>query len=505
MLQQATTRILRAPVSFFDTTPLGRITNRFSKDIDVMDNFLTESMRLASITLSMVIGTIALTIAYYYYFAIALVPICIIYISSALFYRASARELKRHEAVLRSSVFARFSEAITGTSTLRAYGVEKEFSNKLTDAIDDMDSAYFLTFANQRWLCVRLDAIGVIFVVVTGMLVVTNKFSVPPSISGLVLSYLIAVTQLLQFSVRQAADVQNNMNATERLHTYGYKIPQEASAETQGFKLPDQWPEQGEITFTDVKMRYRSGLPLVLHGLTLQIEPGERLGVVGRTGAGKSSIMATLFRMVELASGSIKIDGIDISTVGLHDLRSRMSIIPQDPTLFRGTIRSNLDPFNQHTDMELWAALRQANLVDEEDVAKQSDNRITLQTSVEAEGTNFSLGQRQLMAIARALIRNPRIIVCDEATSSIDFESDRKIQQAMAHGFKGKTLVCIAHRLKTIIGYDRVCVVEDGLVIGLGTPAELYAEGGKFRQMCDGSQIGVEEIESAQTSARLGY
>jgi len=505
MLHRAVQRILRAPISFFDTTPLGRIMNRFSKDIDVMDNNLTESMRSAGTTVSMLISIIILTIAYYYYFAVALIPLCIFYFVSAVYYRSSALEIKRHESVFRSAVFSRFNEAIVGTSTIRAYGMQKAFSKRLTDAIDDMDSAYYLTFANQRWLGVRLDVIGVVFLVVTGMLVITNQFSVSPSISGLVLSYLVSITQTLLLAVRQVADAQNNMNAVERMHHYTTSVAEEAPAETIGFDLPTSWPEHGHISFRDVQMRYREGLPVVLHSLSIDIQAGERLGIVGRTGAGKSSIMVALFRMVELASGSIVIDDIDISSVGLKDLRSRLSIIPQDPMLFRGTVRTNLDPFGQYSDLDLWTSLRRTHLVEDGEAVKVVDqddkesrnSRITLDTVVETDGANFSLGQRQLMGLARALIRGSRIIVCDEATSSIDFESDLKVQETMVEGFKGRTVLCIAHRLKTIIGYDRICVIDNGRVAELGTPLELYDGVGKFRAMCEESQITRDEIELA--------
>ena len=505
MLYRAFQRVLRAPISFFDTTPLGRIMNRFSKDIDVMDNNLTESLRSAATTVSMLISIIILTIAYYYYFAVALVPLCIFYFVSAAYYRSSALEIKRHESVFRSAVYSQFNEAIVGTSTIRAYGMQKTFSKTITDAIDNMDSAYYLTFANQRWLGVRLDIIGVVFLLVTGMLVVTNQFSVSPSISGLVLSYLVSITQTLLLAVRQVADAQNNMNAVERVHYYTTSVEEEAPAETIGFNLPASWPEHGHITFRDVQMRYREGLPMVLHSLSIDVLAGERLGIVGRTGAGKSSIMVALFRMVELASGSIVIDDVDISSIGLKDLRSHLSIIPQDPTLFRGTVRTNLDPFGQHSDLDLWASLRRAHLISDgeavavvdQDVNEGRNGKITLETIVEADGANFSLGQRQLMGLARALVRDSRIIVCDEATSSIDFESDLKVQKTMIQEFKGRTVLCIAHRLKTIIGYDRVCVIDNGCVAELGPPLELFDGGGKFRAMCDQSLITREEIELA--------
>ncbi|KAI6710055.1 ABC transporter [Diplocarpon mali] len=493
MLNRAITRALRAPMSFFDTTPLGRITNRFSRDVDVMDNNLSDAMRMYLLTMAMILSVFGLIIAYFHYFAIALGPLFLMFVFSAGYYRASAREMKRFESVLRSNVFAKFSEGLSGTACIRAYGVKDKFVVNLRDAIDEMNSAYYLTFANQRWLSTRLDVIGNLLVFITGLLVVTSRFNVSPSIAGLVLSYILAIVQMIQFTVRQLAEVENGMNATERLHYYGTQLEEEAPLHT--IEVRKSWPESGEIIFNDVQMRYRENLPLVLQGLTMHVRGGERIGVVGRTGAGKSSIMSTLFRLVELSGGSITIDGLDISTIGLQDLRSRLAIIPQDPTLFKGTIRSNLDPFNEHTDLELWSALRQSDLVSEEaSLDDKSPGRIHLDGIVEDEGLNFSLGQRQLMALARALVRGSQIIVCDEATSSVDMETDEKIQRTIAAGFRGKTLLCIAHRLRTIINYDRICVMDQGTIAELDEPYRLYEKGGIFRGMCDRSGIRKEDF-----------
>ena len=356
-----------------------------------------------------------------------------------------------------------------------------------------MNSAYYLTFSNQRWLAVRLDAIGNCLVFVTGLLIVTSRFDVNPSIGGLVLSYILSIVQMIQFTVRQLAEVENGMTSTERIHYYGTQLEEEAPLKLGDVK--ESWPEKGEIVFNEVQMRYREGLPLVLHGMSLHVKGGERIGIVGRTGAGKSSIMSALFRLVELSGGSISIDGINIATVGLKDLRTRLAIIPQDPTLFRGTIRSNLDPFDEHSDLELWSALRQADLINTDaKIGDKNPGRIHLEGIVEDEGLNFSLGQRQLMALARALVRGSQIIVCDEATSSVDMETDQKIQQTMASAFKGKTLLCIAHRLKTIISYDRICVMDQGSIAELDTPVNLWDQGGIFRGMCEQSGIRREEF-----------
>ena len=494
MLQRAMTRVLRAPMSFFDTTPLGRITNRFAKDVDIMDNNLTDAMRMYFFTLAMITSVFILIIVYFHYFAIALGPLFLMFLFSASYYRSSAREIKRHESVLRSGVFARFSEAVSGTASIRAYGLQGHFIEGLKREVDQMNSAYYLTFSNQRWLSVRLDTIGNLLVFTTGILVVTSRFNVSPSIAGLVLSYILSIVQMIQFTVRQLAEVENAMVSTERLHYYGTHLDEEPPLHLK--EVPESWPQKGEIIFDNVQMRYRAGLPLVLQGLNMTVAGGERIGVVGRTGAGKSSIMSSLFRLVELSGGSISIDGVNIASVGLKDLRTRLAIIPQDPTLFRGTIRSNLDPFNEHTDLELWSALRQSDLVGpEENVDDKTHGRIRLDGIVEEEGLNFSLGQRQLMALARALVRGSQIIVCDEATSSVDMETDQKIQRTIQTGFKGKTLLCIAHRLKTIINYDRICVMDQGTIAELDTPLRLWEEGGIFRGMCDRSGIRREDFE----------
>ncbi|KAF7562107.1 hypothetical protein G7046_g2035 [Stylonectria norvegica] len=507
MLRRAVTRVLRAPMSFFDTTPLGRITNRFSRDVDVMDNNLTDALRMFFLTMGMVTSIFVLIIAYFYWFAVALVPLYTVFILAASYYRASAREVKRYESVLRSSLFAKFGEGLSGVASIRAYGLQDRFVKDLRQSIDEMNGAYYLTFANQRWLSLRLDSIGNLLVFTVAILVVTSRFSINPSISGLVLSYILSITGVMQFSVRQLAEVENAMNAVERLYYYGTEIEEEAPLHTVDVR--PTWPEKGEIIFENVEMRYRENLPLVLRGLSMHVQGGERIGIVGRTGAGKSSIVSTLFRLVEISGGSTTIDGLNISTIGLHDLRSRLSIIPQDPTLFRGTVRSNLDPFNEHNDLELWSALRQADLVPAdgsmEESRKLDPSRIHLDSIVEEDGLNFSLGQRQLMALARALVRGSQIIVCDEATSSVDMETDDKIQATIATAFRGKTLLCIAHRLRTIIGYDRICVMDAGRIAELGTPLELWKqEGGIFRSMCDRSGIRVADIHGASEALAVG-
>ncbi|KAH8797969.1 multidrug resistance-associated protein [Xylogone sp. PMI_703] len=507
MSNEAMWQILRAPVAFFDTTPLGRIIHRFTKDLDAMDNNLTSSLQQYLIVLSALVGMFVLIIAYFYYFAIALAVCILALLWCVSYYRSSARELKRHHAILDGAVFARFNEALVGAPCIRAYGREHQFIQMLHKSIDDMDGAYFLTFADQHWLSLRLDNIGNLLNFATGILVITNRLSVSPSIGGLILSYSLSLTGIIQIVIRYFVEVDNSMSSTERLYQYTTSLVQEGPLE--GAPVRATWPERGAIRYEAVQMRYRPELPLVIDGFSLQIAGGERIGIVGRTGAGKSTIMSTLFRLTEISGGRITIDDVDISQIGIHDLRSCLAIIPQDPTLFRGTIRSNLDPFNKHTDLELWDALRQAHLNPDKAVAsevgkgKNEDNmkyevdgssnsdqlRVTLDTVVEEEGLNFSLGQRQLIALARALLRNARIVLVDEGTSSVDPKTDIHIQSTLTRGMKGKTLVAIAHRLRTVLQYDRVCVMDKGKIAELGSPLELWERGGIFRSMCDNNSI----------------
>ncbi|EEY18039.1 multidrug resistance-associated protein [Verticillium alfalfae VaMs.102] len=488
MLRQAVTRALRAPMSFFDTTPLGRITNRFSRDVDVMDNTLTDAMRMYFLTLGMIISVFALIIAFFPWFAIALVPLFFMFIFAAAYYRASAREVKRFESVLRSTVFAKFSEGLSGVASIRAYGLKQHFIEDLRNSIDEMNTAYYLTFSNQRWLSVRLDAIGNLLVLTVGILVVTSRFSVSPSIGGLVLSYILGIVQMIQFTY------------------YGTQLEEEAPLHT--IEVRPTWPEKGEIIFDNVEMRYRAQLPLVLSGLSMHVTGGERVGIVGRTGAGKSSIMSTLFRLVELSGGHITIDGIDISTIGLHDLRSRLAIIPQDPTLFPR--HRALKPRPLFMSIRIWSCgqlLRQADLVPADarpDEPRTKDSpRVHLDMVVEEGWPQLLPRPAAAYGIStRSCSRRPVLLSVTRLQALSIWRRTTRSTHTIATGFRGRTLLSIAHRLRTIIGYDRICVMDAGRIAELGTPLELWQRDGIFRGMCDRSGIRVEDIKSA--SAEMG-
>lgn len=499
MVDDATARVIEAPVSFHDTQPLGRIMNRLSRDVEVMDSQLPESVRMFLYTIAIVTSIIVLLSVYFHWFLVAPPPLAAAFLYATAYYRSSATQLKRHEATLRGVMFARFGESVTGVPTIRAYGVQSQAIKRVYDAIDDMDAAYLLTLTNQRWVTCRLDIVAILAVTTAGLMVVLLRNKVDPSVSGLVLSYCLAITQMMQLAVRQLSEVENAMISTERMHEYGTELPREPSPQPPGAPaVSPSWPDRGEIIMTDAQLRYRPDLPLVLGGLNMSIRAGERIGIVGRTGAGKSSISTALFRLVELSAGTITIDSLNIAEIPLLDLRSRISIIPQDPSLFRGSIRSNLDPFDQHSDLELWSALHRVGL----HTGDTATRRFHLDAPVEERGANFSEGQRQLMSIARALLRNSRIVLCDEATSSLDLEADSRIQRLIMESFSGKTVLTIAHRLKTVVGYDRVCVLEQGRIVEFDEPLRLWErEKGMFRGLCDKAGVQREDFQRGGRNA----
>lgn len=498
--------ILHSPMYFFDSSPLGRILNRFAHDTDSFDNEVSDQARLFVNTLANIIGVFILVIIYLPWFALAIVFFLTLFFCASIYYRSSAREIKRLDSTGRSVVISHFSETLSGVSTIVSYGAQEQFLKHNEKAINRMNSAYFLTLVNQHWLAMRLGMIGCAILIFVTILCATRTFHISASAVGLIISYLLQIVGMMTFLVRELATVENNMNSVERIHHYGLKLDQEAAYNIPETAPPDNWPEHGAIEFKNLTMSYRPSLPPVLKNVSLDIKRGEKIGICGRTGAGKSTIMTALYRLVEPTSGSIIIDDIDISTLGLHELRSKLSIIPQDPVLFQGTIRSNLDPFGLCEDRVLWDALRKAWLLDSNELSKvtasDSDNektgadslRFHLDATVEDDGNNFSLGERQLVALARALVRNSQILILDEATSSVDYHTDNKIQSTIANSFKHCTILCIAHRLSTIINYDRILVLDAGEVAEFDTPKNLFnIPNGAFRSMCANS--GITSIE----------
>lgn len=510
--RDAIKRVIFAPQSFFDTTPLGRIMNRFAKDIDTIDNTLGDAMRMAVQTLGAILGATVLIAIVQPYFLVAMAVVTLLYAHNAAFYRRSSREFKRIDAILRSSLYSHFSESLSGIGTIRSYGESERFCEDNIKRMDVENRAYYLTIINQRWLGIRLDFLGTLLTFSVAIIVVCSH-TVSAAKGGLGLSTMITVQQSFSWLVRQLAEVENDMVGAERIMHYANELEQEASHQIEAAKPPRSWPAEGRIEFDNVRMKYREELPDVLKGLTLSVGAAEKIGVVGRTGAGKSSIMMALFRMSELSSGSIKIDGVDLSKIGLHDLRSGISIIPQDPLLFSGTLRSNIDPFNLRTDLELYDALKRAHLVHStprvsmavplmsisgeplpSGAQTPAQGRFTLETVIEEEGGNLSVGERSLVSLARALVRGTKVLVLDEATASVDVSTDSKIQQTIRDEFKDRTLLCIAHRLRTILSYDRILVMSDGKVEEFDTPLNLYKMKGAFYEMAQKSSIKEQDL-----------
>ncbi|KZP31699.1 ABC protein [Athelia psychrophila] len=501
--RRAVQKIFYSPMSFFDTTPTGRILSVLQKDIDTIDNQLAMTVRLFVITMASVAGSIILIAVLEVYFLAVVVVIIVLYGYFAMFYQASARELKRIDSLLRSIHYAHFSESLTGLPTIRSYGAIDRFINDNKYYLDLENRALFLTVTNQRWLAVRLDFLGSILVFAVSIFSVVGISGISPAQIGVVLTYTATLSQWGSAVTRQTAQVHNNMNSVERVVEYSRDggLEQEKPHEIEDTKPPSEWPEHGAIEFKNIVMSYRPGLPIVLKGLSVDIKGGEKIGVVGRTGAGKSSLMLALFRIVELTSGSITIDGVDISTIGLKDLRTKISIIPQDPLLFAGTIRSNLDPFSVLSDAQLWDALHKSYLTEasssskgDEDDGQHSAPRYNLDTVIEDDGANLSVGERSLLSLARALVKDSKVIVMDEATASVDLDTDNKIQKTIQE-LQGRTLLTIAHRLRTIISYDRILVLDAGTVAEFDTPRNLFGrDGGIFCSMCEQSGISLEDI-----------
>eukprot|EP00095_Tigriopus_kingsejongensis_P003830 maker-scaffold2698_size13172-snap-gene-0.3 protein:Tk03830 transcript:maker-scaffold2698_size13172-snap-gene-0.3-mRNA-1 annotation:"multidrug resistance-associated protein 1 isoform x4" len=426
-------RVMRSPMSFFDTTPLGRIVNRFAKDIDVCDNTLPNNLRQWLNTFASFLGTIILIITVIPIFASVIVPVAIIFFFIQSIYVNTSRQLKRLESISRSPIYSHFGESITGASTIRAFGLEKQFINESEQKVDINQVCYYPSIIANRWLAVRLETIGNIITFAAAIFAILNPSGIDSGEVGLIISYALNVTQVLNWLVRMTSDVETNIVAVERVKEYTLTLEQEAEWELPN-KPEEDWPQSGEVEFQKYGMRYRPGLDLVVKDIDCHIQGGQSVGIVGRTGAGKSSLTVALFRLVEPAEGTIQIDGIDVSQLGLHDLRKKLTIIPQDPVLFSGTLRINLDPFGIHSDKEVWTALELAHL--KTFVASLEDG---LSHQVSEGGENLSVGQRQLICLARALLRKTKVLILDEATAAVDLETDDLIQTTIRKQFQGCT------------------------------------------------------------------
>ncbi|NWU91498.1 MRP3 protein, partial [Upupa epops] len=465
------------PQSFYDTTPTGRIINRFSKDIYVIDEVIPPTIMMFLGTFFTSLSTMIVIIGSTPLFAVIIVPLAILYFFVQRFYVATSRQLKRMESVSRSPIYSHFSETVSGASVIRAYRRVKSFTDISDLKTDENQRTYYPSIVSNRWLGIRVEFVGSCIVLFAALFSVIGKNNLNPGLVGLSVSYALQVTLSLNWMVRMTSELETNIVAVERIKEYS-ETETEAPWIIEGKSPPEDWPSKGELEFVNYSVRYRKGLDLVLKGLNLQVQGGEKIGIVGRTGAGKSSMTLCLFRILEAAKGEIKIDGVKISEIGLHDLRSRLTIIPQDPVLFSGTLRTNLDPFNKYSDEEIWKALELSHL--KRFVASQPS---MLDYECSEGGENLSVGQRQLVCLARALLRKTRILILDEATAAIDLETDDLIQMTIRTQFEDCTVLTIAHRLNTIMDYTRVLVLDNGTVAEFDTPASLIASKGIFYNM----------------------
>uniref|UniRef100_A0A8C3HDZ5 MRP2 protein n=1 Tax=Chrysemys picta bellii TaxID=8478 RepID=A0A8C3HDZ5_CHRPI len=480
--QQLLSNILRVPMSFFDTTPTGRIVNRFAKDIFTVDETIPMSFRSWLTCFLGIISTLLMICLATPYFALIIIPLGIFYFFLLRFYVSTSRQLRRLDSVTRSPIYSHFGETVSGLSVIRAYGHQERFLQHNDRIMDMNQKSVYSWIVSNRWLAVRLEFVGNLVVFFAALLAVITRDSLGSGIVGLSISSALNITQTLNWLVRMTSELETNIVAVERVHEYT-EVENEAQWVTEQ-RPPPGWPSKGEIQITDYQVRYRPGLELVLHGLTCDIRSTEKVGVVGRTGAGKSSLTNCLFRILEAAGGKIVIDGVDISTIGLHDLRQSLTIIPQDPVLFSGTLRMNLDPFDQYADEEIWKALELAHL---KTYVLDLPERLSHQVS--EAGENLSVGQRQLLCLARALLRKSKILILDEATAAVDLETDHLIQTTIRSEFANCTVLTIAHRLHTIMDSNRVMVLQAGRIVEYDSPERLLQQQGLFSTMAKNAGI----------------
>ena len=514
MFEEMTYTVLRAPLRWLDTVPLGRILNRFTADFDSIDSKLGTNLAFMIYEFLQVISVIVAAVfvsPLMLLVAFVLLIICG-YITS--WYLDGAREVKRLESVAKSPIFELFGALLAGVGTIRAFDKSQTFVERMFDKVDAHARALWHLWLINRWVALSLNAIGAVFA--TSVAAFVAFAGLDASLAGFALSFALEYSIVVVWATRFYAEVELSMNAVERVLEYT-NLP----IEDQGGKIspPAAWPAEGRLEVNDLEVGYAPNLPAVLKGLTFSVDRNERVGVVGRTGAGKSSLTLSLFRFLEARAGTITIDGINVADIPLKVLRSRLSIIPQDPVLFSGTVRSNLDPFNEHTDTELQDALervhlsRSTNIPSRDEPADPSTSTgsapavestansnptVTLSTPISESGLNLSQGQRQLLCLARAIVSRPKLLVLDEATSAVDMETDLLIQRSIREEFTDSTLLVIAHRLSTIADFDRILVMQEGRAVEYGRPRELMRDEGKVKRREDeGEDEGEGEGKGA--------
>lgn len=463
--------IFHAPMSFFDATPSGRILNRASMDqsaVDLIVPFQLGSLAFAFIRLVGITGVMS-QVAWQVF--LVFLPIAAISIWYQQYHIVTARELARLVGICRAPVLQHFSESISGAATIRSFDQEDRFISTNLHSIDVFSRPTFHSAASTEWLCLRLDLLSTfVFGFSLVFLVCLPQGVIDASIAGLAITYGLNLSSLQAWVIWLLCNVENDVISVERILQYSH-IPSEAPLVIEESRPNSDWPVKGTIDLSDLQVRYAAHLPLVLKGLTCTFPGGMKVGVVGRTGSGKSTLIQALFRIVEPSRGKILIDGIDISKIGLHDIRSKLSIIPQDPTMFEGNLRTNLDPLGEHSDTEIWEALKKCQL---EEIVSAKEKK--LDSLVTENGENWSVGQRQLVCLGRALLKSTRILVLDEATASVDSATDNLIQQTLHYQFSDCTVIAVAHRIPTVMDSDLVLVLNDGRISEFDSPMKLLED-----------------------------
>lgn len=461
--------VLKAPVRFFDTTPVGRLLQRFSRDLESVDIQLQWSFEAAVQSLFQIVVSLFLIIFSVPLILVVIVPVGFIYWHLQMNYRTSAREAKRMDSIARSPRYAHFKETLGGLPVIRAFKKEAWFRTQFFDHLEKSQLASVNNFLLNRWFSIRIPMIGGLISGSTALCLifsVKNAYLTAPT-AGLVILYSMSFWGALNWGIRILSDLESRMTSIERIR-FMTSIPSEKKFLTKELSPVDHsWPANGKISFKGVHARYDDSLPEVVKGLNVEIPARAQVGIVGRTGAGKTTLFQMIYRFINLHEGVIEIDGVDIASVDLDTLRSRLAIIPQDPTLFMGTLRSNLDPYSRKTDQEIWKVLHETGL---QDLVKNYP--LGLLSPVSDGGTNLSQGQRQLFCLSRALLLDARIIMLDEATASVDVVSDAKIQRVLRRELKDKTVLVIAHRLGTVADLDYLMVINDGRLESFKKPNE---------------------------------
>jgi ATP-binding cassette subfamily C (CFTR/MRP) protein 1 len=492
--------VLRLPMSFFDSQPTGRLLNRFTKDTESVDTSIQSSVASFLNCAVSVLWSLVVVIAVSPGVALALIPLGWAYSAVQKRYIATSRELKRLDSLALSPIFSHFGETLAGLATLRAFRAQQRFAARDAALLNESNRCYWPAQCVNRWLSVRLELLGIAVVFGTAVFV-SSVLPTSAGLAGLALTSALNLTGLMNWMCRQTTELEVNMNSVERMIEYDSQPTEAPEIVPSRRPLPD-WPSRGTISVQNLVVRYRPELDPVLKGITFQVKPKEKIGVVGRTGCGKSTLMLALYRIIEPTEGRIIIDNIDVATIGLRDLRSRLALVPQDPVIFSGTVRSNLDPFGDagrglplhERDTPLWSSLERAGLAP---AIRALPGQ--LEASISEGGGNLSAGQRQLLCMARALLRSARILILDEATSSIDTASDTAVQTTISTAFSECTVLTIAHRLHTIISSDRILVLDAGTVLEFDSPAVLMQQqGGAFKALVDQTNSNNNDNHSHQ-------